>query len=169
MIRRPPRSTLFPYTTLFRSRARIRDRDRRRVVLAVDGQADGLGQGVGTRRRMEGELVAASLSARQIAEGCLVVADRAGGGVERELRRRNPVAGGIDRVEGQRAGAVFGLHVVGVDVADRFFFLMIRRPPRSTLFPYTTLFRSIRDRDRRRVVLAVDGQADGLGQGVGTR
>src|SRR5437016_10961194 len=26
--------------------------------------------------------------------------------------------------------------------ADFFFFLMIRRPPRSTLFPYTTLFRS---------------------------
>src|SRR3712207_7562403 len=25
---------------------------------------------------------------------------------------------------------------------DTFFFLMIRRPPRSTLFPYTTLFRS---------------------------
>src|SRR5260221_1938751 len=35
-----------------------------------------------------------------------------------------------------------------------FFFLMIRRPPRSTLFPYTTLFRSIDDEkgvgDRRR-------------------
>src|SRR5688572_33347090 len=29
-----------------------------------------------------------------------------------------------------------------------FFFLMIRRPPRSTLFPYTTLFRS-RSRTRR--------------------
>src|SRR2546430_12528195 len=27
-----------------------------------------------------------------------------------------------------------------------FFFLMIRRPPRSTLFPYTTLFRSHRSR-----------------------
>src|SRR6266699_6160317 len=26
-----------------------------------------------------------------------------------------------------------------------FFFLMIRRPPRSTLFPYTTLFRSRRE------------------------
>src|SRR2546426_1210138 len=25
-----------------------------------------------------------------------------------------------------------------------FFFLMIRRPPRSTLFPYTTLFRSLK-------------------------
>src|SRR5215211_8200767 len=30
-----------------------------------------------------------------------------------------------------------------------FFFLMIRRPPRSTLFPYTTLFRSCRRRLRR--------------------
>src|SRR6202167_6682906 len=28
------------------------------------------------------------------------------------------------------------------DVCSFFFFLMIRRPPRSTLFPYTTLFRS---------------------------
>src|SRR5438874_6396920 len=46
------------------------------------------------------------------------------------------------------------------------FFLLLRRPPRSTLFPYTTLFRSVRD--------AVDGgglersrlvrhQAHGLG------
>src|ERR1035438_10554187 len=29
------------------------------------------------------------------------------------------------------------------------FFLMIRRPPRSTLFPYTTLFRSVRFPGRR--------------------
>src|SRR5258707_12741600 len=36
-----------------------------------------------------------------------------------------------------------------------FFFLMIRRPPRSTLFPYTTLFRShsVFRRDRNRPVL----------------
>src|SRR3712207_7386843 len=45
---------------------------------------------------------------------------------------------------------------------------MIRRPPRSTLFPYTTLFRSVRvvgavhgagidDDDRRTVVLQVPG------------
>src|SRR3712207_8025973 len=32
--------------------------------------------------------------------------------------------------------------VGGVRVGIVFFFLMIRRPPRSTLFPYTTLFRS---------------------------
>src|SRR3712207_8680291 len=31
----------------------------------------------------------------------------------------------------------------GVGLSDRFVFLMIRRPPRSTLFPYTTLFRSL--------------------------
>src|SRR2546430_3553093 len=31
----------------------------------------------------------------------------------------------------------------GTDSVVCFFFLMIRRPPRSTLFPYTTLFRSL--------------------------
>src|SRR3712207_9248034 len=35
-----------------------------------------------------------------------------------------------------------------------FFFLMIRRPPRSTLFPYTTLFRSAEELRR---FVAVDG------------
>src|SRR5256886_17510939 len=68
---------------------------------------------------------------------------------------------------------------------------MIRRPPRSTLFPYTTLFRSDRDgHERRRFVrgvaehhplvprappvhaerdvtrLAVDGGEDGAGLGI---
>src|ERR1039458_851413 len=37
-----------------------------------------------------------------------------------------------------------------------FFFLMIRRPPRSTLFPYTTLFRSI---------ARLRGQGFGVGDG----
>src|SRR2546428_3144900 len=32
-----------------------------------------------------------------------------------------------------------------LDLFFFFFFLMIRRPPRSTLFPYTTLFRSFPD------------------------
>src|ERR1022692_5283491 len=39
-----------------------------------------------------------------------------------------------------------------------FFFLMIRRPPRSTLFPYTTLFRSMEkqhDRDLMKVSLTI--------------
>src|SRR2546421_2302504 len=41
-----------------------------------------------------------------------------------------------------------------------FFFLMIRRPPRSTLFPYTTLFRSPR---------RLDGQVRQDGAGLGAR
>src|SRR3712207_9227503 len=36
------------------------------------------------------------------------------------------------------------------------FFLMIRRPPRSTLFPYTTLFRSGIERDRAPVDLHLE-------------
>src|SRR5438128_10185348 len=35
-----------------------------------------------------------------------------------------------------------------------FFFLMIRRPPRSTLFPYTTLFRSF----LRHIVMRLPGE-----------
>src|SRR5258708_27504530 len=34
------------------------------------------------------------------------------------------------------------LYVISLYLSS-FFFLMIRRPPRSTLFPYTTLFRSL--------------------------
>src|SRR2546427_7668760 len=44
-----------------------------------------------------------------------------------------------------------------------FFFLMIRRPPRSTLFPYTTLFRSLSQRHlrgHRRVPVAEQAVAD---------
>src|SRR5256885_13211162 len=45
---------------------------------------------------------------------------------------------------------------VAVDHAF-FFFLMIRRPPRSTLFPYTTLFRSKHRRQARRQLLLQRG------------
>src|SRR2546430_12766743 len=43
-----------------------------------------------------------------------------------------------------------------------FFFLMIRRPPRSTLFPYTTLFRSLCAPAR---ALAAGRDRDGLRRG----
>src|SRR2546422_11780564 len=48
---------------------------------------------------------------------------------------------------------------------------MIRRPPRSTLFPYTTLFRSLRDRDHESEIGAYQlverlgvAQLDALGE-----
>src|SRR2546425_4233824 len=45
-----------------------------------------------------------------------------------------------------------------------FFFLMIRRPPRSTLFPYTTLFRSRRSRLRHRPADAGRARLDQAGR-----
>src|SRR5258708_25066394 len=45
-----------------------------------------------------------------------------------------------------------------------FFFLMIRRPPRSTLFPYTTLFRSLRA--QRRDDLQAHLKKEGIGHAV---
>src|SRR2546422_8851291 len=54
-----------------------------------------------------------------------------------------------------------------------FFFLMIRRPPRSTLFPYTTLFRSLlvqpidrHGRDRGRAFVAIDAVGAGAGETI---
>src|SRR5258708_28922189 len=47
MIRRPPRSTLFPYTTLFRS-----SRNARRAVGDAAGLGDRAGRGAGNHRRV---------------------------------------------------------------------------------------------------------------------
>src|SRR6185369_8334419 len=43
-----------------------------------------------------------------------------------------------------------------------FFFLMIRRPPRSTLFPYTTLFRSYGEGDLDDLLALAVGADDEL-------
>src|SRR2546421_1208300 len=49
-----------------------------------------------------------------------------------------------------------------------FFFLMIRRPPRSTLFPYTTLFRSVPFAENENVIqtLAPDRTDEALGERI---
>src|SRR5262249_60572030 len=51
--------------------------------------------------------------------------------------------------------------LVLVPSAPAFFFLMLRRPPRSTLFPYTTLFRSPPD-----PVTDAEGVSRGRGRGA---
>src|SRR3712207_7850397 len=50
-----------------------------------------------------------------------------------------------------------------------FFFLMIRRPPRSTLFPYTTLFRSDLAVDHAPLGQPFLDRADHLGEVAGQR
>src|SRR5437762_14335605 len=56
-------------------------------------------------------------------------------------------------------------------ISWRFLFLMIRLPPRSTLFPYTTLFRSLFLRQRRPglVLEAVRGNHNGVTDRKSTR
>src|SRR2546425_9365244 len=56
--------------------------------------------------------------------------------------------------------------VSGLLIILFFFFLMIRRPPRSTLFPYTTLFRSIK---RRKPVSGALGPIVGEGRASPSR
>src|SRR5690242_21491183 len=50
-----------------------------------------------------------------------------------------------------------------------FFFLMTRRPPRSTLFPYTTLFRSETAPGERRVALTPETCRKLVAAGAGVR
>src|SRR5215203_7190990 len=53
--------------------------------------------------------------------------------------------------------------VVNIFSVSVIFFLMIRRPPRSTLFPYTTLFRSLALRPAR--LRGADAEPGGSSQG----
>src|SRR3989442_14582389 len=50
-----------------------------------------------------------------------------------------------------------------------FFFLMIRRPPRSTLFPYTTLFRSATEAQALAELKALAGRNQLLKSFIGQR
>src|SRR3989454_1071684 len=155
MIRRPPRSTLFPYTTLFRSDGRV--------------LGDGHGGGGGAGGAFVGGVALVRRDDGVGAHGGRAVADRAGLHLAGAGERADGETGGVsplgisdavfglerrggDRVgdgggagEGGGGGVESASVAVGVQlvVGPAVFFLMIRRPPRSTLFPYTTLFRSV--------------------------
>src|SRR3989304_514476 len=122
MIRRPPRSTLFPYTTLFRS-----------PVLRPDRYWELLGNPplVFTERwATRSEEHTSELQSR-LHIVCRLLLEKKVNQVGTILRALDPAR-----------HRVFGFHLPGGDVFTGCLFLMIRRPPRSTLFPYTTLFRS---------------------------
>src|SRR5215472_14084862 len=135
MIRRPPRSTLFPYTTLFRSSRRARQR-RGAALRAWQNRPS-------SPRRSE-EHTSELQSLRHLVCRLLLEKKKFSFDVdEKELVSSASISSPFSSFSG-----CFLLLFV-------FFFLMIRRPPRSTLFPYTTLFRSPprtagRSRARRR-------------------
>src|ERR1039457_4675706 len=139
MIRRPPRSTLFPYTTLFRS-----DLSQAPVHLP-----DVLGQTGFQRHNQDRKSTLLNSSHLVISYAVFCLKKKSDVMIWHHVLLSQPVCSVLllrfcaGRVEAQqgRCGAVASFCATSLSVII-FFFLMIRRPPRSTLFPYTTLFRS---------------------------
>src|SRR6267378_4134828 len=133
MIRRPPRSTLFPYTTLFRSRvASWYDRVYLPTVEAIrhaDARSEEHTSELQSRRDLVCRLLLETKKARL----------RPPPTPHQLIRGTQPRHPGLQH-QLLRAAAVHRA-VPDHRVALLVFFLMTRRPPRSTLFPYTTLFR----------------------------
>src|SRR4051795_1010646 len=136
MIRRPPRSTLFPYTTLFRSR----------LGLLPDPPGDLAHPWRQRAGRLPGGRSEEHTSELQSHSHlvCRLL-------LENTKQTEHLVQGeGRHSLAGNRSGHVvppessyLSTHLVRAFCRQLpSFFLMIRRPPRSTLFPYTTLFRS---------------------------
>src|SRR5215204_684006 len=143
MIRPPPRSTLFPYTTLFRSRRRGRDRRTRRRRRALGPP----------RRDRKSTRLNSSHTVISYAVFCLKKKKR-GTGTAGSARSGLPSSEGVTIEIPQQSpadSAICSSTLASSASPKRtfFFFLMIRRPPRSTLFPYPTLFRT-RGRPPRR-------------------
>src|ERR1022692_2601735 len=126
MMRRPPRSTLFPYTTLFRSRD----------LHSYEDQT----QARHHRRRLRGagdlDRKSTRLNSSHLVISYAVFCFEKN--VRRVRIRRRDLAGGILSSSCRRRRRTKNCRC---ETGHYFFFLMIRRPPRSTLFPYTTLFR----------------------------
>src|SRR3712207_1079334 len=99
MIRRPPRSTLFPYTTLFRSRAREHADDLVADLLGVrvEVEQDARGDALVLADEAEQDVLRADVvvpQAQRLAEGELE--DLLGPGGEGDLARRDLLAGPDD-------------------------------------------------------------------------
>src|SRR5215510_6428666 len=127
MIRRPPRSTLFPYTTLFRSIA-CTSRSLRHLRSSCGDREYGIDR-KSTRLNSSHVAISYAVFCLKKKKHQNPVLQRRGGHDDRRRRRHLFVD--------QHRWPAFFRHLG----CFRFFFLMIRRPPRSTLFPYTTLFR----------------------------
>src|SRR5215471_9930093 len=135
MIRRPPRSTLFPYTTLFRSP--VSPSSTPRSPRATCSRSQGR-----TRDRKSTRLNSSHVE-NSYAVFCLKKKKEPRAVSARDEPQHGVAVVGVDHGGEKSAGGLVRVRPkLGQRARDaRFFFLMIRRPPRSTLFPYTTLFR----------------------------
>src|SRR5882672_3727763 len=147
MIRRPPRSTLFPYTTLFRSLAAQVAAELRREVSEVKLSVERMPLEAADRKstRLNSSHTVNSYAGFCLKKKNLALAAMIAG-MDVGVKTLDPVGDEFYR-PAQQFRQRIGRHLVGVVI-----FLMIRRPPRSTLFPYTTLFRSRRHAGVFRIV-----------------
>src|SRR5450755_2200318 len=141
MIRRPPRSTLFPYTTLFRSFFEGSWRGDR------PGALDDAWVAAASSRDRKSTRLNSSHPSISYAVFCLK---------KKKRLERHPDASKQRRRQSRSQYSVRSTSHLPIQLSLyaayrthrrtpqslSLFFLMIRRPPRSTLLPYTTLFRS---------------------------
>src|ERR1039457_2275454 len=137
MIRRPPRSTLFPYTTLFRSlhqRVWNSSGDRRHHpaggALRSEEHTSELQSPCNLVCRLLLEKKKTDPAGTELAGTAVTEQPRGRRATWRHAPARDVRAPPCRGCVGPSRGSPISV-----------FFLMIRRPPRSTLFPYTTLFR----------------------------
>src|SRR2546426_516025 len=131
MIRRPPRSTLFPYTTLFRSTNLAFGTQRLSTTSPVQTLTL---TNSGTATLSITSIVLAGLNPGDFAIAAGNTCPTGAGSV---------APGASCTISISFTPEATGARTATVTITDdALFFLMIRRPPRSTLFPYTTLFRS---------------------------
>src|SRR6516165_10397149 len=132
MIRRPPRSTLFPYTTLFRSRS----------WSSLSSPGPGHGPSCPASCRSEEHTSELQSQSNLV---CRLLLEKKKNNIFHSCHFLHNTE--RERLlEAHGFGQFYIYHIITLRwTAERgwnyFFFLMIRRPPRSTLFPYTTLFR----------------------------
>src|SRR6266581_1188660 len=134
MIRRPPRSTLFPYTTLFRS-PQI-ERGHFPVLTAETESAPIWGDRKSTRLNSSHPSISYAVFCLKKKKNNTHTANKNLNQNKTTTKKSTPRRRDKRRARRKRAG-----HSPYSPRRLFFFFLMIRRPPRSTLFPYTTLFR----------------------------
>src|SRR6266487_3309886 len=136
---RPPRSTLFPYTALFRScRARRRAASSRPCPRRCAGPARS--EEHTSELQSPVHLVCRLLLAKKRICAKVHVMSFT---FTRDTWMPNTNVR-ISKYHASPFGVRFAFDASSSIVTIFVFFLMIRRPPRSTLFPYTTLFRSRR-------------------------
>src|SRR5471030_2858970 len=137
MIRRPPRSTLFPYTTLFRS-----------LVWRQWRSGWSVWSGEISRQRSEEHTSELQSLRHLVCRLLLEKKKKKTTNTTQKTQKKKKKTDKIIRIVILLTSFILKTFAFSLAFSTSqrlfsfFFFLMIRRPPRSTLFPYTTLFRS---------------------------